>query len=196
MSHYFENDQNLPSNLKKTTATLFDRDYIFYTDNGVFAKHGLDYGSKLLLESLPYKELKGPVLDVGCGYGVLGIVINKKTNLEVDMIDVNRRAIHLSKRNIKENNCSNINAFESNCYEKISKKYSTIITNPPIRAGKKIVYEILFNAKDYLIDGGVIYLVIRKDQGAKSLISDLKKYYDVGIVNKSKGFFIIRAKTC
>ena len=196
MSHYFENDQNLPSNLKKTTTTLFDQNYIFYTDNGIFAKRGLDYGSRLLLESLPYEELKGPILDVGCGYGVLGIVVNKKTNLEVDMIDVNRRALHLSKRNIKENKCSNINAFESNCYEKVTRKYQTIITNPPIRAGKKVVYEILLKAKDYLMNEGTLYLVIRKDQGAKSVISDLKNYYDVSIVNKSKGFFIIKAKIC
>src|SRR5699024_1373253 len=103
--------------------------------------------------------LNGPILDVGCGYGVLGIIINKKTNLEVDMIDVNKRALHLSRRNIKENNCSNINAFASHCYEKITKKYKTIITNPPIRAGKKIVYEILFEAKNYLTEDGVLYLV-------------------------------------
>lgn len=196
MSHYFENDQNLPSNLKKTTVYLFKQNYIFYTDNGVFSKHGIDYGSRLLLESLPYEELNGPILDVGCGYGVLGIIINKKTNLEVDMIDVNKRALHLSKRNSKENNCSNINVFASNCYDKITKRYKTIITNPPIRAGKKIVYEILFEAKNYLTEDGVLYIVIRKDQGAKSVIYDLKKYYDVSIVNKSKGFYIILAKMC
>lgn len=196
MSHYFENDQNLPSNLKKTTTNLFNQKFIFYTDNGVFAKHGLDYGSKLLLESLPLKEIKGPVLDVGCGYGVLGIIINKITNLNIDMIDVNKRALHLSKKNIKENNCSNITVFESDCYQNITKKYETIITNPPIRAGKKIVYEILIKAKEYLTPDGVLYFVIRKEQGAKSVISDLKKYYDVTIINKSKGFFIIKAKMC
>ncbi len=196
MSHYFENDQNLPSNLKKTTTTLFNQNFIFYTDNGVFAKHGLDYGSRLLLESLPYEELEGPILDVGCGYGVLGIIINKKTNLAIDMIDINKRALHLSKRNVKENKCSNINIFESNCYENINKKYNTIITNPPIRAGKKVVYEILLNARNYLTNNGVLYLVIRKEQGALSTISDLKKYYNVSIINKSKGFFIISAKIC
>lgn len=196
MSHYFENDQNLPSNLKKTTTSIFNQNFIFYTDNGVFAKHGLDYGSRLLLESLPYQELKGPVLDVGCGYGVLGIIINKIANLDVDMVDVNKRALHLSKRNIKENKCTNINVFESNCYENVTKKYRTIITNPPIRAGKKIVYDILLNARSHLESDGVLYLVIRKEQGAKSTISDLKKYYDVDIVNKSKGFYIIVAKMC
>lgn len=196
MSHYFENDQNLPSNLKKTITNIFNQNFIFYTDNGVFAKHGLDFGSKLLLESLPLEDLEGPILDVGCGYGVLGIIINKKTNLTVDMVDVNKRALHLSKRNVKENKCENIEIFESNCYEQITKKYKTIITNPPIRAGKKIVYEILINARNHLTDDGILYFVIRKEQGAKSVISDLKKYYDVTIVNKSKGFFIIKAKMC
>lgn len=196
MSHYFENDQNLPSNLKKTITNIFNQNFIFYTDNGVFAKHGLDFGSKLLLESLPLEDLEGPILDVGCGYGVLGIIINKKTNLTVDMVDVNKRALHLSKRNVKENKCENIEIFESNCYEQITKKYKTIITNPPIRAGKKIVYEILINARNHLTDDGILYLVIRKEQGAKSVISDLKKYYDVTIINKSKGFFIIQAKMC
>ena len=196
MSHYFENDQNLPSNLKKTTTTLFNQNFIFFFFFGVFAKHGLDYGSRLLLESLPYEELKGPVLDVGCGYGVLGIIVNKKTNLDVDMIDVNKRALHLSKRNVKENKCININVFQSDCYENVTKKYKTIITNPPIRAGKKIVYDILLNARNHLEPDGILYLVIRKEQGAKSAISDLKKYYDVSIVSKSKGFYIISAKKC
>ena len=196
MSHYFENDQNLPSNLKKTTTNIFNQNFIFYTDNGVFVKHGLDYGSRLLLESLPYEELKGPVLDVGCGYGVLGIIISKLTNLEVDMIDVNKRALHLSKRNIKENGCTNINTFLSDCYQNVTRKYKTIITNPPIRAGKKIVYDILLNARNNLDPDGILYLVIRKEQGAKSAISDLKKYYDVSIVRKSKGFYIISAKMC
>ena len=196
MSHYFENDQTLPSNLKKTIANIFNQNFIFYTDNGVFAKKGLDFGSKLLLESLSLEELEGPILDVGCGYGVLGIIINKKTNLNIDMVDVNKRALHLAKRNIKENKCLNVNVFESNCYQNIIKKYKTIITNPPIRAGKKIVYEILFSARNYMDSGGSLYLVIRKEQGAPSVISDLKKYYDVTIINKSKGFFIIRAKMC
>lgn len=194
MSHYFENDQNLPSNLQKTTTNFLNQDYIFYTDNGVFAKKGLDYGSRLLLESLSYEDIEGPILDVGCGYGVLGIIINKKTNLEVDMVDVNKRALHLARRNIKENKCLNINIFESDCYQNITRKYKTIITNPPIRAGKKVVYEILLEARDHLTPDGVLYLVIRKDQGAISTISNLKKYYDVSIINKSKGFFIIKCK--
>ena len=70
-----------------------------------------------------------------------------------------------------------------------------IVTNPPIRAGKKVVYEFLFSAKEHLQNNGSLYFVIRKEQGAKSIISDLKKVYDITILNRSKGFFIIKAKT-
>ena len=154
----------------------------------------MDFGSRLLLETIPLEEVGGKVLDMGCGYGVFGIILNKLTSCCVDMVDVNLRAIHLSEINIKENHCTKVSVFESNCYENINSKYSTIITNPPIRAGKKIVYEIVMNAKNYLEDGGNLFLVIRKEQGAKSLISDLEKVYSVNILNKKKGFYILQCK--
>ena len=129
---------------------------------------------------------------MGCGYGVLGIVVGKITSAHVDMVDVNLRALHLAERNAKLNGVSCFNVFESNAYENIISKYSTIITNPPIRAGKKVVYDITMNAKDYLEDDGKLFLVIRKEQGAKSLIVDLKKIYNVEVLEKSKGFYIIK----
>ena len=194
MGQYFENSQ-LPSRIVKTKAKVLGNDFIFCTDNGVFSKDGLDFGSRLLLESIPLEEVGGKVLDMGCGYGVLGIVLNKILSCEVDMVDVNLRALHLCDLNIKENKCTDIKAFESNCYEKINSKYSCIITNPPIRAGKKIVYEMVMNAKNYLEEKGNLFLVIRKEQGAKSLIVDLKEIYNVEILNKKKGFFIIKCNS-
>lgn len=194
MSHYFENDKNLPSQLKRTVATINGKEFVFYTDNGVFSKTGLDFGSRLLLESIPIADLKGKILDVGCGYGPLGIVINKLSCQPVEMVDINRRALHLAQRNSKENNCTDIRIYESSCYEVVTGYFDIIVTNPPIRAGKKIVYEILFGAKEHLKQNGVLYCVIRKDQGAKSIISDLEKAYNVTILKKSKGFFIIQAK--
>ena len=191
MGQYFDNEK-LPSNMVKTECFVLNRKFIFYTDNGVFSKDGLDFGSRLLLESIPLEEVGGKVLDMGCGYGVLGIVINKLTSCYVDMVDVNLRAIHLSKINIKENHCSNIDVFESNVYENINSKYSTIVTNPPIRAGKKVVYNIVMDAINYLENDGKLYIVIRKEQGAKSLIKDLEKKYSVEIINKKKGFYIIK----
>ena len=79
-------------------------------------------------------------------------------------------------------------------YQNIDSKYSCIVTNPPIRAGKKIVYDIVMNAKNYLEEDGSLFLVIRKEQGAKSLISDLKEVYSVNILNKKKGFYILQCK--
>ena len=191
MAQYFDN-LNLPSKKVKTECFILNRKFIFYTDNGVFSKDGLDFGSRLLLETIPLEEVGGKVLDMGCGYGVLGIVVNKITSCYVDMVDVNLRAMHLANINIKENGCSNINVFESNTYSNINSKYTSIITNPPIRAGKQIVYDIVMNAKDYLEDNGKLFLVIRKEQGAKSLIRDLEKVYQVDILNKKKGFYILK----
>lgn len=191
MGQYFTNE-NLPSNVKSTFCVVKGHKFTFLTDNGVFSKDGLDFGSRLLLESIPLDEVGAKVLDMGCGYGTIGIIINKLTNHDIDMVDVNLRAMHLARRNAKENGCSNINIFESNCYQNITSKYNTIITNPPIRAGKKIVYEILMGAKKYLEQDGKLFLVIRKEQGAKSIISDLEKEYNVEILEKKKGFFVLK----
>ena len=191
MGHYFTNE-NLPSKIQKTECSVLGNKFIFLTDNGVFSKDGLDFGSRLLLESIPLEEVGGKVLDMGCGYGVLGIVLNKLTGASVDMVDVNLRALHLSELNCRENKSLNINVFESNTYSNVNSKYSCIITNPPIRAGKKIVYDIVMNAKDYLLDNGKLFLVIRKEQGAKSLIVDLEEYYNVEILEKKKGFYILK----
>jgi len=191
MGQYFTNE-DLPSKIRQIDCFVLGKKFLFLTDNGVFSKDGLDFGSRLLLESIPLEEVGGKILDVGCGYGVFGIVLNKITGASVDMIDVNRRAIHLANRNIIENGCVNITAFESNTYENINSKYSSIVTNPPIRAGKKVVYDIVMNAKDHLEKDGKLFLVIRKEQGAKSLLIDLKNVYsNVNVLEKRKGFYII-----
>ena len=192
MSQYFMNDKNVLSNITKTYANILDNSFTFYTDNGVFSKTGVDFGSRLLLENIPLSDIGDSVLDVGCGYGVFGIVLNKLLGVKVTMCDVNRRALHLTQRNIDANYCSCCEVIESNCYQNISGKYSTVVTNPPIRAGKKIVYEILENAKNYLLPGGMLVFVIRKEQGAKSIISDMKKIYNVEVLERKKGFFIIK----
>ena len=192
MGQYFDNDK-LPSKMVKTDAFILGKKITFFTDNGVFSKDGLDFGSRLLLETIPLEEVGGKVLDMGCGYGVFGITLNKILSCSVDMVDVNLRALHLSEINAKENKCSNLRIFESFTYSNVDSKYTTIITNPPIRAGKKVVYDIVMNAKNYLEDDGKLFLVIRKEQGAKSLIKDMQDNgYKVDILEKKSGFFILK----
>ncbi|MEG1312932.1 MAG: methyltransferase [Bacilli bacterium] len=193
MNQYFSNEK-LASNIKTIKVKMLDKDFIFNTDNGVFSKSGLDFGTQTLLKTILPLHLTGKVLDVGCGYGVIGIILSKFEKVFVDMIDVNERAIHLAKMNIKINEVINCNPFISNCYTEITNKYNYIITNPPIRAGKKVVYEIVIKAKEHLEDNGKLFIVIRKEQGAKSMIKDLSTYYDVNVLKKEKGYFILKCE--
>lgn len=187
---YFDNT-SLSSEIKKLSIKIGSVSLNLYSDRGVFSKDKLDFGTRVLLENLPLAEIHGNVLDIGCGYGPIGLYLAKTTDGKIDMCDVNKRALHLAKRNAKENRVD-ISIFESNCYERITDIYDVIITNPPIRAGKKIVYEILLGAKEHLKKEGVLFCVIHKDQGAKSTISDLEKVYDVTVIEKNKGFFVIK----
>ena len=171
MEHYFTNNPNLKSELRTIVYKYKDYTFNFYSDNGVFSKDKLDFGSNLLLsvlfEKINEKNLK--VLDVGCGYGFIGISVAKILQSDVTMCDINKRALHLAEKNCLENNVE-AKVIESNVYENITNIYDLIITNPPIRAGKEIVYKILDGARDRLKAKGELWFVIRKDQGDKSTI--------------------------
>jgi 16S rRNA (guanine1207-N2)-methyltransferase len=105
---------------------------------------------------------------------------------------VNLRALHLAQMSADKNKL-NVNIYESDAYANVKGKYDYIITNPPIRAGKKKVYEILINARDFLKDDGALWFVMRKDQGVNSTLKDIEKYYKLSIKSKKKGFFVVCA---
>ena len=195
LEHYFTNNENLKSELRKITYKYNGTELTFFSDNGVFSKDKLDFGSSLLLET--FFKCKSPgnmkILDVGCGYGYMGIVIAKILGYEVTMCDVNKRALHLAEKNCEHNKVT-AQVIESNIYSNITDIYDLIITNPPIRAGKDVVYGILDEAREHLKVGGELWFVIRKDQGAKSAIKHLENKYKCEVVEKSKGFYIIRAE--
>lgn len=195
MSHYFENDDNLKSEIKDFKINILNNQFIFSTDNGVFSKGELDYGTGLLIKNILKLGLKGKVLDLGCGYGSIGIILKKILDVDITMCDINKRAVHLSKMNAKKNNAL-VNVIESNGYEKINDKFNYIVSNPPIRIGKKNLYKLLIDSKDYLIDNGEMFIVVRKEQGALSLIKDMSVYYSVKTIDKAKGFLIISLKKC
>lgn len=190
MAHYFTNEE-LPSNEKKGYCIIKNEKFEFITDNGVFSKKGLDFGTRTLLESL--ENIHGDVLDFGCGYGPIGIFVKKMFDANVDMIDINKRSIELAKKNSELNNVET-NIFESDIYSEVTKKYDFIISNPPIRVGNEILYKILFEARDYLNNNGELWIVINKNQGAKTVMKNLEKIYKVELMRKNKGFYIIKAK--
>lgn len=194
MDHYFTNNQNLKSEIKTITYSHNGYDFVFLSDNGVFSKEHIDYGSKLLLETfIKNHHDSGNILDVGCGYGYMGIVIAKELQSNVTMIDINKRALHLAKRNLEQNKVT-AKIIESNGYENIQDKYDVIITNPPVRAGKKVLLDILIGAKDHLNENGELWYVLRKDHGAKSMEKILNEHYQVQTIEKSKGFYIFCCK--
>lgn len=195
MGHYFVNDDNLKSEIREFKINFLNQDFVFKTDNGVFSKGELDYGTYLLLTTVLNLDIKGKVLDLGCGYGAIGVVISKLKNTKVTMVDVNKRAVRLSKMNVSDNKCDCL-VINSDGYLNVSDKFDYIITNPPIRVGKTKLYELMIDSKNYLNENGVIYLVIRKEQGAKSFIKDMSEYYNVNVLEKSKGFYIISLKCC
>ena len=192
MSHYFTNDE-IKSDEKKINVKIGNTDLIFYTDNGVFSKKGLDFGTRTLLENIDVSKIKGDVLDFGCGWGAIGIYLKKNTNANIDMVDVNERALKLAKKNADLNNV-NINIYQSDIYSNIQKKYDYIITNPPIRVGKQILYNILFSSISHLKKGGEMYFVVNKNQGAKSIIKDIGKTALITLVKKNKGFYVLKVQ--
>ena len=194
MAHYFTNNENLSHDIEKINTVIHNISYYFYTDNGVFSKGELDFGTELLLKTFEYTYPQDKnVLDIGCGCGPIGIYLSKLGFL-VDMCDINERAISLSRKSLDEQKL-NANTFISDAYSTVNKKYDYILSNPPIRVGKQKLYEIVMNAKDYLNENGEVWLVVRKDKGADSLVRDMKKVYnEVEVVEKKKGFYIIKAR--
>ena len=168
---------------------------VFQTDAGVFSTGEVDTGTDLLLNALP-EVMSGEVLDLGCGWGIIGISVARKwPETRVTMADVNLRALELSRKNAERNRAV-VSCVESDGLAALSgKRFDTVITNPPIRAGKQVIYRMFAEAAAALEPGGALYLVIRKQQGAESSIRYLRTLFaDVEKISKSGGFWVLRAE--
>ncbi|MDD8049502.1 MAG: class I SAM-dependent methyltransferase [Thomasclavelia sp.] len=194
MKHYYTNNDDLESNEQTFTYNYDKYNLLFTTDNGVFSKQMIDYGSRVILDNVTLDGAKS-LLDVGCGYGTFGVCFKKRyKQLEVDMVDVNDRAMKLASHNAKMNNVE-VNIFKSNAYENVEKSYDVIITNPPIRAGKQVVTNILVNSYEHLNKDGKIYVVIQKKQGAPSAKKKLTEVFgNCEVVKRDKGYYLLVSK--
>ena len=192
---YFENNQDLKRNIHKISYYYKEHIITLFADNGVFSKDKIDFGSNLLLKSIKLIDGK-KILDVGCGYGTIGLTLATiYPNSIVHMVDVNDRALELAMIGKEENKINNVEIYHSDVYENVHDTFDYIISNPPIRAGKIVVHRILKEAYEYLNNNGILYFVIQKKQGAESAKKVVESLYqNVEIINNDKGYLIFKAE--
>ncbi len=195
MAHYYTNNVDLKSQETHIPFLYRKHQLTFISDFGVFSKERVDYGSRVLLECMNISQQQLTLLDVGCGYGTLGIALKKEYPwLNVQMVDVNERAIHLSKESAKYNGVDDVNIYLSHCYENVHDSFDVIVSNPPIRAGKKVVFDILEKAYDHLNPDGELIVVIQKKQGAPSAKKKMEDVFgNCEILKRDKGYFVLKA---
>lgn len=196
MPQYFDNIPELPSERKTLSFTIFDTTLHFISDNGVFSKNQVDVGTGALLKVLLSTPLQGKTLDLGCGYGAMGLTLAYfYPQIEFVLADINDRALALANENKKQLHLENVTILQSNIYENINDLFRTIVINPPIRAGKKVIYAMFAGAFDHLEDDGSLFIVIRKSHGAHSAAAYIQSVFgNCSLLKKEKGYYIYEAK--
>lgn len=193
MKHYFTDNTDLESSPEQFVFRYRGYDFLFTSDIGVFSKSMIDYGSRVLLDCFE-KNDEQSLLDVGCGYGTFGICLKKVfPEVKVDMIDVNDRALQLAKSNAK-NNQVDVHVYKSSVYDDVTEMYDVIVSNPPVRAGKKIVMSILSGAYEHLNHGGSLWIVLQKKQGAPSAKKKMTEVFgNCEVIKRDKGYYILKS---
>lgn len=194
---YFENNEDLGHDFKQYETVIFDKQFKFKTDSGVFSRDNLDFGTRVMLEALDLDTLpEGDVLDLGAGYGPVGVIMGTELpERQIYGVDISERAIGLAKQNADTNRVENVHFNVSNAYESIEKRdFAVILTNPPVRAGKETVHHFITEATHYLKSGGEIYVVLQKKQGAPSAMKKMEEVYgNVEEIERRKGYWILRS---
>lgn len=190
---YFAENPDAEHDIHELNVQLLGQNMTFLTDAGVFSKKMIDYGSQALLKCLDFHKQES-VLDVGCGYGVLGLTLVKARAVEATLVDINQRALDLACKNAERNQVL-ATIFQSNLYQNIEGRFHHIISNPPIRAGKQVVHEVITGSYTHLLDGGDLTIVIQKKQGAPSAKAKMEEVFgNCEILKKDKGYYILRSR--
>jgi ribosomal protein L11 methyltransferase (prmA) len=189
---YFDNNENLISKKREISVLLNDTKYTFISDNGVFSKGEVDYGSIALLKILLKQNFTGNILDIGCGYGTIGLILAKNfPECNFLLSDVNIRACALARENKKSFGVKNVEIIESDIFQNIDKNFDYIVTNPPIRAGKKVIYSIFEQSYHHLNQNGSLFIVIRRSHGAESAQKFIHSVFEnCELLKKDKGFYV------
>lgn len=194
MSHYYTDNSQLASSPRSFDYYFDNEKFIFTTDNGVFCKENVDYGSYLLIKNTFRQALGNKLLDLGCGWGPVGIIIKRfNPDIEVTAVDVNSRAVELTNLNAVQNKTL-IKACLCTDILTLNLLFDSIILNPPIRAGKVVIYDLYDKAYHTLRENGSLYIVIQKKQGASSSVNKLSELFKtVTVLNREGGYWVIQA---
>ncbi|MDN6640357.1 MAG: class I SAM-dependent methyltransferase [Tetragenococcus halophilus] len=195
-NHYYQTNPESAHEILEWSFVLLGKNFQFITDSGVFSKNTVDYGSRVLIQAFNWEELpEGKILEVGCGYGPIGLAVAHASGRQVEMTDVNERAVYLAEQNAVKNQVENVDIHLSNIYADVHEKnYAAILSNPPIRAGKKVVHQIIEEGYDYLQEAGTLTIVVQKKQGAPSAQKKMDEVFsNATVIKKDKGYYIIQS---
>ena len=182
MSHYFSEVQDVKSVKKIINYEIKNEKFEFLTDNGVFSKTKVDFGTDVMLRTFLNENKKLGnirILDIGCGYGVVSVVLKRFfEKAKILSTDVNERALELTRENIQKNNrTDDFEVRKSFVFDNISENFDVILSNPPIRAGKQVIFEIYEKSFFHLNKNGKFYCVIQTKHGAKSTKKKLEELF-------------------
>ncbi len=192
--HYFTNQPDAPHDRKEWQFELLGKQFRFTTDRNVFSKQTVDFGSRVLIDTFDDTALPaGAILDVGCGYGPIGLALAYSTKRQVEMVDINQRAVALAQENAEKNGISHVLIHTSDIYKEVhGTAFAAIVSNPPIRAGKQVVHDIIAGAYPLLQTAGTLTLVVQKKQGAPSAKKKMAEVFgNAEVVRKEKGYYIL-----
>ena len=200
MAHYYDENPQGESDRRVIQSRMHGMDFFFTTDSEVFSKKFLDFGSRTLLEAAiadltECEKKKGKLLDLGCGYGPIGIIMKRVfPSMEVTMVDINNRALELARENAENNSVKCVDVHQSDGCSNVEGLYDVVLTNPPVRAGKQTVFSFYDGAFEHMAEGGRLYVVLQKKQGAPSSEKYLlEKFGNCDVIARESGYWIMRS---
>ena len=199
MQHYFIDKEHNENDFFEFNDSVLNLDLCFRSCDSIFSKNKIDDGTRTLLNAIDKKcSLSGHGLDMGCGLGVIAIALIKKFGVTFDMVDINKTAVKLSSENLIKNNVQkSAKVYYSDGFSEVKDKYDFVVTNPPIKTGKKLLFDLMLGAYEHLNNNGHLILVIRKDHGMESLKKHITSIFNnCEIIERNKGYYILMANKC